>query len=294
MSVNAIQTDSRTYQRIAAVIRYLSEHREQQPTLAQAAEVAAMSEFHLQRLFSQWAGVSPKQFLQYLTLESARRQLRTSSIMDAAYASGLSGANRLHDLMVKCTGMTPGQYRREGDGIPIVYGMHPSPFGLALIAEAPRGICKIAFADNEHDMPARVAELRDEWSLADVRRDDRAVESVARRLFDRTRRSDPTPLNVLLRGTAFQIQVWEALLRIPEGQVQSYGDVAGALGFPQSTRAVASAIARNAVGYLIPCHRVIRRSGEFGQYRWGAERKQAMLGWERSRLQQDQGSQAQQ
>ena len=292
MSEPTTTSDSRTYQRIADVIRYLTEHQEQQPTLAEVAQVANLSEFHLQRLFSQWAGVTPKQFLQYLTLENARQQLRASSVMDAAYSSGLSGPNRLHDLMVKCTGMTPGEYRQEGSGLAIVYGLHASPFGTALIAQAPRGICKISFADDDAGTAKQVDELHAEWSLAHVHRDDDAVAVVAEQIF--RLHNAPQPLNVLLRGTTFQIQVWEALLRIPHGHVRSYGDVANAIGSPQATRAVASAIARNAVGFLIPCHRVIRGSGHFGEYRWGGERKQAIIGWERSQLQKDQGAQAQQ
>ncbi|MDF1692173.1 MAG: methylated-DNA--[protein]-cysteine S-methyltransferase [Zhongshania sp.] len=264
------------YQRVAKAIHYLSERQAAQPSLAELASHVGLSEFHLQRIFSEWAGISPKQFLQFLTKERAKQQLRKSSVLEAALASGLSGSGRLHDLMIKAECMTPGEYRSLGAGLQIAYSVQTSVFGYCLIAITQRGICKMAFFDEPSQEVAVLQELQQEWPAADLQRDEPALAGVFRQVF--SGRGDPAaPLRVLLKGSEFQLKVWEALMAIPHGELCSYQQVAGAMGIPSSVRSVASAIARNHVAYLIPCHRVIRSTGEFSQYRWGAQRKQAML-----------------
>ncbi len=268
--------EPRPYSLITEAIRYLDDHRRQQPALADLARHVGLSEFHLQRLFSDWAGVSPKQYLQYLTKENAKQRLRREPVLDAALSAGLSGPGRLHDLMLHCEGMTPGEYRQGGRGLRIRYGAAASPFGDCLLAETGRGVCKLAFFDRAEEFAALEAELRAEWPAAIIVRDDAAVTATAALAFPAPG-GRGQPLKLLLRGSAFQLKVWEALLAIPSGEIRSYQQVAAGLGEPAAIRAVASAIARNSIGYLIPCHRVIRASGEFSRYRWGCERKQAMI-----------------
>lgn len=265
------------YQRVASAIRYLSDKQLTQPSLAELAAHVGVSEFHLQRIFTEWAGVSPKQFLQFLTKENAKRLLRSSSVMDSALACGLSGSGRLHDLMIKAERVTPGEYRSMGAGLQIHYGSCPSPYGLCFIAANHRGICKIAFFDEQETEANLLAELQAEWAAAELIRDDQRAASLYASVFAGKSDSAEEPITLLLKGTEFQMKVWEALLTIPSGEVCSYQQLAESMGSPSSTRAVASAIARNNIAYLIPCHRVIRGTGEFSQYRWGAERKQAML-----------------
>jgi AraC family transcriptional regulator of adaptative response/methylated-DNA-[protein]-cysteine methyltransferase len=229
-------------------------------------------------LFKRWAGVSPKRFLQFLTAEHAKAALREGrSALDAALDSGLSGPGRLHDLFVAVEAVTPGEYKQAGGGLAIRYGFHPTPFGQCLLALTDRGICGLAFVD--HPGPEAVlADLRRRWPGADLRRDQAGTVDTAARVFERDRRGPP--LTLTLKGTNFQIKVWEALLRIPPGTLVAYGDVARHIAHPGAGRAVGSAVAQNAIAYLIPCHRVIRSSGAFGSYRWGSACKQALVGWE--------------
>ena len=269
--------DPDTYAIVARAISFLAEHRAAQPPLAAVAAHVGLSEAHLQRLFSRWAGVSPKQYLQYLTREDARRRLRAQPVLDAALGAGLSGSGRLHDLMVNAEGVTPGEYRAGGEGLVIRYGLHDSPFGRCLLATTARGICKLAFGDDDAALAQSVAELRADWPRADILADAAATAPLLPRIFPPGIGGRREPLRLLLRGSAFQVQVWQALLAIPAGELRSYADVATAIGAPTATRAVASAIARNDIGFLIPCHRVIRASGDSGEYRWGSVRKQAML-----------------
>jgi AraC family transcriptional regulator of adaptative response/methylated-DNA-[protein]-cysteine methyltransferase len=270
----------RAYLRIASAIRFLAERRHDQPGLAEIGAHVGLSESHLQREFTRWAGVSPKQFLKYLTKESAKRRLRDATVMDAALDSGLSGPGRLHDLMISCEAMTPGEYKRGGAGLRIRYGVHPSPFGHCLIAATERGICKLTFADGPDDIARQERELHAEWRAAAISRDDESTAALAGAVFGPASHSS---LELLLKGSPFQLKVWEALLSIPEGRLASYQQVADMIGRPAAVRAVASAIGRNDIAYLIPCHRVIRSNGEFSQYRWGSERKQALIGWEAAR-----------
>ncbi len=275
-------TDVRAYDRIAKAIRYLEDHQEQQPRLADLSAHVGISEYHLQRLFSDWVGVSPKQFLQYLTKESAKRRLRSTTVMDAALSAGLSGPGRLHDLMIKCEGMTPGEYKRHGHGLIIHYGIHESPFGACLLATTARGICKLAFFDTDAERERLVRELAEEWSEARIARADSVTLPLMRAAFG-TGVRERKPLHLLLKGSRFQLKVWEALVSVPAADLVAYEQVAALVGLPSAARAVASAIAKNEIAYLIPCHRVIRKSGSFGRYRWGSERKKAIIGWEASR-----------
>ena len=273
---------TRDYSRIERAILDLEKNFRRQPSLEEMARTAGLSAYHFQRLFTRWAGISPKRFVQYLTAEYARRLLReTPNLLDAAYGAGLSGPGRLHDLIVNVYAATPGELKSGGEGLTIRYGTHPSPFGDCLVAVTPRGICGLSFLSSGGG--EAVGELRSRWAGATFREDPRATKAVVERIFDPSRRRDRSPLAVFVRGTNFQIKVWEALVRIPPGCALSYGDVAAAVGAPGAARAVGSAVARNPVAFLIPCHRVIRKTGAFGEYRWGAARKKALLAWEAAR-----------
>ncbi|MGI9280685.1 MAG: methylated-DNA--[protein]-cysteine S-methyltransferase [Endozoicomonas sp.] len=267
--------EHRQYQQISRAIAYLSSHWTEQPGLADVASHVGLSEFHLQRVFSEWAGISPKQFLQFLTREYAKQQLRSNSVLDTALASGLSGTGRLHDLMLNWESMSPGEYKAKGKGIEIVYGIHDSPFGFCLVAQTTRGICKLSFFDHEDEQQVVEQELLKEWPNALIHRNDQNTAPVVQQIFSRNYHQQP--LHLILKGTPFQLKVWEALLAIPQGQLCSYQQIADKAGKPSAVRAVASAVARNNIGFLIPCHRVIRGTGEMNQYRWGAERKQALI-----------------
>jgi AraC family transcriptional regulator of adaptative response/methylated-DNA-[protein]-cysteine methyltransferase len=265
-------------ERVATAIRYLERHYRDQPSLADVARAVNLSPHHFQRLFRRWAGVSPKRFMQYLTLEHARRALHAGrSVLATSLDAGLSGPGRLHDLFVTFEAVTPGEFKTKGAGLDVTYGTAPSPFGDALIAETARGICGLAFT--RRGTRARALEsLRAQWPHATVRRDQQRAAMTARTIFQPGRAAERLLLD--LRGSNFQIKVWEALLRIPPGTLVSYGDVAAAVGRPAAHRAVASAVARNPVAFIIPCHRVIRQSGQLGSYRWGDERKRAIVAWE--------------
>lgn len=268
------------YQRIARAIRFLRAHASEQPSLGAVAAEVGLSEYHFQRLFSRWAGVSPKRFLQYLTKERARAALRESRpLLEAAHAAGLSGPGRLHDLMISCEAMTPGQIKTRGAGLEIGYGWSGSPFGVALVGWTSNGVCHLGFHD---DIDGRIEhELAETWSGARLYRDDsRAIDLVAR-IFPE--QPQPGNLHLVLQGTNFQIKVWEALLQIGSGALISYSELAALAGSPRASRAVGSALAANRIGYLIPCHRVIRETGESGQYRWGEDRKLIIQGWEAAR-----------
>ena len=271
------------YVAVARAIDYIRKHALQQPTLDDIAAHIGMSPFHFQRLFAQWAGVSPKRFLQYLTKERARQVLlQTSDILAASLELGLSTPSRLHDLIVSCEAMTPGEFKQNGAGVAIEYGTTSTPFGLALIASTERGVCHFEFFDAaETPLDIALQSLRDHWPHAALIENHAAARRLAQQIFPAT----PTPgtLHLVLRGTNFQIKVWEALLRIPPGRMMSYGQLAKMAGVPRASRAVGSAMAANTIGYLIPCHRVIRSDGDFGHYRWHPTRKAALLGWEAAR-----------
>jgi AraC family transcriptional regulator of adaptative response/methylated-DNA-[protein]-cysteine methyltransferase len=270
------------YDRIAQAIRFLEQNHLRQPSLEEVAKSVYLSEFHFQRLFRRWVGISPKRFLQFLTVEHAKRRLdECRSVLDATYDAGLSSPGRLHDLFVTLEAVTPGEYKARGAGLRIAYGVHDTPFGPALLAATERGLSALHFVDDTDEAGAAVDELRQRWSSATVMEDARATEPLAERIFAAEKSDAPIPLFV--QGTNHQVRVWQALLRVPAGAMVSYEQLAAAAGRPDAVRAVAGAVARNQVGYVIPCHRVIRKLGVFGGYRWGPERKQAILGWEAAR-----------
>ena len=274
--ITKLQHQSRDYARVERAISYLEENFREQPELETVAEAVGLSAAHFQRMFKRWAGISPKRFVQHLTLDHARQRLTESaSVLDASYDSGLSGPSRLHDLFVTYEAMTPGDYKRDGDGVEIIFGVHPSPFGPCFIGQTERGVCALGFADDAASATP-LDDFKQRWCNADFRQDHHQTAGTAARIFG----AAGGKLALDLRGTNFQLKVWEALLRIPPGAVVSYSALAGALEKPGAARAIGSAVAANPVSYLIPCHRVIRKSGRFHNYYWGSERKRAMLAWE--------------
>ncbi|MEQ8322080.1 MAG: methylated-DNA--[protein]-cysteine S-methyltransferase [Rhodospirillales bacterium] len=280
---NSTKTQARLYAQIARAIAYISENRSEQPELEDVARHIGMSPHHLQRTFSDWAGVSPKKFLKALTLEDAKARLRSAtSVLDASFDSGLSGPGRLHDLFITTDAVTPGEYKSRGDGLTLRYGFHPSPFGECLLVASERGLTGISFV--VENRAATLAEQKNGWENARWVEDDAFTTSFATRAFDGDNAG--SELKLLLRGSPFRVKVWEALLRIPEGDVMSYGALAAGIGRPGSARAVAGAIAHNLIGYVIPCHRVIRDNGMITGYRWDPVRKSAILGLEAVRNRQ--------
>ncbi len=271
------------FSRVAQAIRYLCGRIQQQPSLAQVAAQAGVSEFHFQRLFQKEAGISPKRFLQYLTLRDAKGLLLESrSVLDASLELGLSSPSRLHDLFVSIEHMTPGQFKQRAQGLTLRWAVAETPFGLALMAALDCRLCALSFMAGEDPAPS-LAELGERGPLACFQQHPTALQPFAAALESRLRGGPPQPLALALKGTPFQLKVWEALLRIPEGRVLAYGDLARRIGDPTASRAVGTAIGQNPVGYLIPCHRVIQASGALGDYHWGADRKRAILALERAR-----------
>lgn len=275
------------YARVARVIRFLRDRVHEQPTLAECAAQAGLSEYHFQRLFQRWAGISPKRFLQFVALGEAKRHLAHGhSLLDASLAVGLSAPSRLHDLFVTIERMTPGQYKAQAAGLTVRYGIEPTPFGPALLATLDRGLCGVSFVIDGDETTA-VAELAARWPRATLRHESSAIrphaEALRARMHDRTHSTGPHPIGVVLKGTPFQLKVWEALLRVPPGAVVSYGDLAQQVGSRTAARAVGTAVGQNPLAFLIPCHRVIRASQALGDYHWGADRKLALLGVEHAR-----------
>ena len=270
------------YRRIARAIEYIDDNFRSQPDLDDIAGSIHLSRFHFDRLFKDWVGISPVQFLHFLTLDYAKEQLQEAqSVLDAAIDAGLSGPGRLHDLFVTFEAASPGEFKKLGAGLTIDYGFHPSPFGPCLLALTARGICHLGFLDDTDE--ARERSLQDlfaAWPRAEYREDRRATTPVLEQIFTRRSSGDNRPLHLLLKGTNFQINVWKALLAIPAGHLVSYRHLAAGLGQPRAFRAVASAVAANSLAYLIPCHRVILETGRIRQYRWGSTRKKAMIAWE--------------
>ena len=280
----------RDYARIERAIHFITGHYRDAPSLDDIAAAAHVSPYHFQRIFTRWAGISPKKFMQFITINHARAALRQpgNSVTAAAYDAGLSGSGRLHDLFVSIEAMTPGAFRRGGAGLTITWEIANSPFGQVVIAATPRGICHLAFVADAVD---GLAGLKAAFPAACFASASSSHQDSARRIFqDDWSRLDKIRLH--LRATPFQLQVWQALLRLPMGHLASYGDVAACIGAPSSARAVGTAIGQNPVAFLIPCHRVIRASGQFGDYAWGAARKTAMIGWEGARASQAHASRA--
>ena len=275
-----MQTDrkqlSEDYLRIEQAILYLENHYKDQPELEEVAANIGLSEYHFQRLFSRWAGVSPKRFLQFLTKEGAKDLLdRSENLLDTTHQVGLSSLGRLHDLFVTAEAVSPGEYKSRGEGVTIRYGVHPTPFGKCLIATTDRGICHLSFVQtSEGDA---IDQLVSNWKQSTMIEDHRSTIPLIEPIFDLRYHNRGKPLNVHLRGTNFQLKVWEALLQIPTGEVTTYAGLASRIGNPGATRAVGTAVGHNPIAVLIPCHRVIRKIGEFGNYRYGALRKKALL-----------------
>lgn len=269
------------YARIEKALAFIVENAGHQPGLDELAAACGLSPFHFQRVFTRWVGISPKKFLQHVTLERAKERLAGSaSVLDAAFAVGLSAPSRLHDLFVAHEAVTPGEFKLRGEGLRIAHGWADSPFGDALILTTGRGICGLAF-ELEAGREATLEDMARRWPRARFVEDRGAMASVARRIFA-PRKGDRVEL--VLHGSPFQVKVWEALLRIPPGALASYGRVAqAALGAARGMRAVGAAVGANPISYLVPCHRVVRGTGELNQYHWGRARKLALIGWEAGR-----------
>jgi AraC family transcriptional regulator of adaptative response/methylated-DNA-[protein]-cysteine methyltransferase len=272
---------STDYKLIEQAIRFLEQNFRQQPDLQAVAAHVGLSEYHFQRLFTRWVAISPKKFVQFLTLNYAKELLAEShSLLETTYEAGLSSPGRLHDLFITHEAVTPGEYKRRGDGLAIAYGFHATPFGDCLLGVTDRGICGLSFAASGRRGPVLDA-LAADWPLADLAPDEGRTRPFIDQIFaPTTTAAKQSPLPLFLKGTNFQIQVWQALLRIGPGTAVTYSDVAQLAGRPKAVRAVGTAVGRNPIAYLIPCHRVIRQTGSFGQYQWGLTRKKAILGWE--------------
>ncbi len=267
--------ESTSYRRIEKVISHIDRHHERQPDLGELARVAGLSVFHFSREFRRWAGLSPTRYLRTLSLSAAKRELdERGSVLTAAWAAGLSGGGRLHDLFVQFDAVTPGEYKAAGAGMRLNHGFADSPFGRVLAATSERGLAYLAFVDGSE--ARALAELEDRWPRASLTRDDASTVRIARQVFSgRGGRMVLAPV-----GTNFQVKVWQALLDLGSRGPTNYGDLAAAIGNPGASRAVGQAVGANPVAWLIPCHRVLRRDGGLGGYRWGVERKRAMLAWE--------------
>ncbi|UTH75894.1 methylated-DNA--[protein]-cysteine S-methyltransferase [Chromobacterium sp. IIBBL 290-4] len=273
---------SRDYARVRDAIRYLVAHAGEQPQLGELAAAVHLSESRLQRLFSRWAGVSPKRFIQQLTCEAAKARLAAGEpVLPLSHELGLSGGGRLHDLFVTLEAMTPGEYQQGGAGLDIRWSVEPSRFGPVLLARTERGVCALQFLADED---AAEAWLRARWPRAGLSHAAGQGRALAGRLFDPLQAADGQPLPLRVQGSNFQIQVWRALLTVPYGSLISYGQLAERMGRPGAARAVGGAVGANPVAWLIPCHRVIRAEGALGQYHWGEDRKTDLIGWEAARL----------
>jgi AraC family transcriptional regulator of adaptative response/methylated-DNA-[protein]-cysteine methyltransferase len=273
-------TAAADYDVVRRAIAHIRGNWRNQPEVDVIAEAAGVSATDLHHLFRRWCGLTPKAFLQALTLDSARELLRASaSILDASYEVGLSGPGRLHDLFVTHESMSPGEWKAGGEGLTITYGFHPCQFGMALVMVAPRGLAGLAFADPGEERAA-LDDMRSRWPCATYVEDYAATAATARRIFDSAQWRPDQPLRVVLLGTDFEVRVWEGLLAIPLGKLTTYSDLAAKVGSPKASRAVGAAVGKNPISFVVPCHRAIGKSGDFTGYHWGLTRKRAMLGWE--------------
>ncbi|AFK02610.1 transcriptional regulator, AraC family [Emticicia oligotrophica DSM 17448] len=278
MEVSEIQ-ENIDFRRIEKAIQFIEDNFQSQPSLKEIADHVALSEFHFNRLFSKWAGTSPQRFMRFLTKEFAKEKLLDSAnILEATFESGLSSSSRLHDLFVTYEAMTPAEFKAKGEGLTVRYGIHETPFGECLIALTDRGITDFRFLETESKEHI-IAELQQDFEKAKLIFDNDYTKPLIDQIFY-LNQSQSEPITLLLRGTNFQIKVWEALLKIPFGQVVSYETIANAIGKPTAQRAVGTAIGSNRLGYIIPCHRVLQKVGGIGGYRWGTTRKKAIIGWE--------------
>jgi AraC family transcriptional regulator of adaptative response/methylated-DNA-[protein]-cysteine methyltransferase len=272
------------YAVVRRAIGYISERWRAQPEIEEIAHAVGVTPDELHHLFRRWAGLTPKAFLQAITLDNARKLLRDSaSVLDATYEVGLSGPGRLHDLFVTHEAMSPGEWKSGGDGLTISYGFHPSVFGTALVMATERGLCGLAFADPGKER-ATLADMRGRWPKAKIVEDSARTAPLTARIFDKKLWRPDRPLRVVLIGTDFEVRVWETLLRIPMGRAATYSDIAGNIGAPKASRAVGAAVGKNPVSFVVPCHRVLGKSGDLTGYHWGISRKRAMLGWEAGKI----------
>jgi len=267
------------YSRMAKAIEFVAENFKDQPKLEEVAESVYMSPFHFQRMFTEWAGVSPKQFLQFVSANYAKNLLQNkATLFEAALETGLSGTGRLHDLFLKVEAMTPGEYKNGGSSLEIDYSFQNTPFGRVLVATTQKGICNLEFVEDESQS---LVELGKQWYNARIRENAIKHVDLIENIFWK-KSDEKVALN--LKGTEFQLKVWEALLRIPEGSVTNYQEIANQIGNPKASRAVGSAIGSNPVGFIIPCHRVIKKAGGIGEYHWGVERKRSIIAWEKCQI----------
>lgn len=271
------------YQRIEQAIHYLEENFQRQPELDEVAEKIHLSPFHFQRIFTEWAGISPKRFLQFLTVDFLKDKLsKTKNLIDAAEAAGLSSQSRIYDLFTTLEAVTPQEYKLHGEGIRIQYGFHETPFGLALIGVTDRGICWLSFLQTDEEPRAELEKMKTHWNNSVFSESSELTQKFVDQIFNRANLKQP--LHVFVKGTNFQIKVWEALLKIPMGSVTTYQTIASTIKSPKAMQAVGSAVGSNHIAYLIPCHRVIRKDGILGEYRWSAARKKSIIGWEMAKV----------
>ena len=273
------QEENINYQRIEQAIQYLEANFLRQPELDEVAEKVHLSEFHFQRIFTEWAGISPKRFLQFLTVDFLKGKIQqTRNLIDAAEVAGLSSQSRVYDLFTTLEAVTPQEYKQKGAGIRIEYGIHESPFGLALIGTTERGICWLSFVSTDEDPHYEIQQMKEHWNQSIFHQDQEFTSGFINSIFRNN--IGTKKLHVLVKGTNFQIKVWEALLCLPAGSVTTYQNIAEKIKSPKAMQAVGSAVGSNHIAYLIPCHRVIRKDGILGEYRWSATRKKSIIGWE--------------
>ena len=283
-NIDPLSRDAADYEIVRRAIAFVSERWRAQPEIEAIAAASGVSAGDLHHLFRRWAGITPKAFLQALTLDHARRLLRDSaSVLDASFEVGLSGPGRLHDLFVTHEAMSPGEWKSGGDGLTMSYGFHPSPFGTALVMTTERGLAGLAFADPGEEQAA-LADMRSRWPMANIVEDCAGTAPLAARVFDPSLWRANRPLRIVLIGTDFEVRVWETLLEIPLGRAMTYSAIAAKLGASKATRAVGAAVGKNPLSFVVPCHRVLGKSGDITGYHWGLTRKRAMLGWETGRV----------
>ncbi len=273
------------YLRIEQAILYLEKNFQRQPELTEVAEEVSVSPYHFQRIFTEWAGISPKRFLQFLTVDFLKEKLKQSkNLVEAAEAAGLSSQSRVYDLFTTLEAVTPEEYKHRGTGIHINYGFHETPFGMALIGVTERGVCWLSFITADADPNFQLLEMKEHWYNSVFHQDQQLTESYITKIFNRKGAETQRKLHVFVKGTNFQIKVWEALLKLPVGSVTTYKDIAMQIQNPQAMQAVGSAVGSNHIAYLIPCHRVIRKDGILGEYRWSSTRKKSIIGWEMAKV----------
>jgi len=272
------------YRRIEQAILYLEDNFQHQPELEEVAEKVHLSPFHFQRIFTEWAGISPKRFLQFLTVDFLKEKLEQSrNLVEVAEQAGLSSQSRVYDLFTTLEAVTPQEYKQHGAGIRIEYGVHETPFGICLIGVTERGICWLSFLPSDEDPRREIELMKEHWHNSMFHQDQDLTLTFVERIFNQAKAKQREKLHVFVKGTNFQLKVWEALLKIPMGEVTTYQNIAEAIRSPKAMQAVGSAVGSNHIAYLIPCHRVIRKDGILGEYRWNAVRKKSMIGWEMAR-----------